>query len=111
MKVLDLDYADLEARYWASKVYSLIGDATKVYFSTARRCGKSWLTQKYMEQAYDDLMRQGRTVLTATRAKLSHNLDEIQQPMKRVGQPITLDAFRKSALSIQLTMALSKDVV
>lgn len=111
MKVLDLDYADLEARYWASKVHSLIGDATMVYFSTGRRCGKSWLTQKYMEHAYDDPMRQGKSVLVAHGAKVTHiHFDKIQEPMKRIGQPLILDDFRKSAVSVQVVTALAKDI-
>ena len=107
MNVLDLDYADIEVRVLASEMHDML-DA----LSYARaRGGKSQLTQMYMEWAYDDLMRQGKAVLVAHKAKLSHiTLDEIQQPMKRVGQPLTLDDFCKSPVGVQVGMALAKDV-
>lgn len=109
MNIPDLDYAELEARYWASKVHSLMNDAIGVYFSSGRCHGKSRLTQMYMEHAYTDLVRQGKTILVAHGAKVtSITLDEIQQPMKRIGQPLTLDDFRKAPVGIQVGMALAK---
>lgn len=107
MNILDLDYADLEVRVLASEMHDML-DA----MSYARaRGGKSRLTQMYMQQAYEDLVQQGKAVLVAHKAKLSHVvLDELQQPVKRTGQPLTLDDFHKSPVSVQVGTALAKDM-
>lgn len=106
MNVLDLDFASLELRTLA---LGMQGDTKMQAIGRGRCRGKSQLDQMYMQKIYEDLVRQGKGVLVAHKAKLSHvTLDEIQQPMKRTEQPITLDGFSKSIVSVQVGTALAK---
>lgn len=110
MDILNLDFASLELRTLALGVQGY----TELQSVGRGRCrGKSQLIQMYMQQAYEDLVRQGKGVLVATRGKRPARVffDEIQQPMKRIGQPLTLDDFRKSPVSVQVGTALAKLLV
>lgn len=104
MKVLDLDFTDLEFRI-LPLFPKLAAMEHKVEMYSQLRRGKS----VYMVHAHNDMLRQGKAALVAKGAKLSHvTLDEIQQPMKRTEQPITLDGFSKSIVSVQVGTALAK---
>ena len=106
MNVLDLDFASFELRTLALGMQG----GTELQAIGRGRCrGKSQQAKTYMQMAIKDLVRQGKSVLVVNKAKVSHvTIDEIQHPMKRVGPPLTLDDFRKSALSIQVGLTLVK---